>query len=142
MSRYGHCAGDTWIRCDGGRVVTLGCGSGQCRTVDAQGTGACTCGGIGEEGVCAAPDGSSSSTPKTHFTCATILGVLVADNCTEATGNPAGFCSTLVTSFGSSTGCFCAQCSAPGANNQCAPLCSRPSDCRYYAAGNFHTCGF
>ncbi|MCY1023971.1 hypothetical protein [Pyxidicoccus sp. MSG2] len=143
VSQYGYCAGDTWVRCDAGALVAIGCGAGQCRTVDAQGTGACTCGSIDDNGVCAGADGTSVARPRTHFMCARSLGILVADNCAARTGSPNGFCSTLVTAFGSQTTCFCDTCTYPGgSSNQCVSACARPSDCRYYSAGNYHTCGF
>ena len=144
VSQYGYCAGDTWVRCDAqAGIVAMACGAGKCRTIDSAGNGACTCGSIDANGVCASADGASVPTPKVHFACAESLGILLANNCTASTGSSSGFCSTFVTSFGHQTMCFCNTCSLPvGSNNQCSPLCARPSDCRYYAASNAHTCGF
>ncbi|WP_163998713.1 hypothetical protein [Pyxidicoccus caerfyrddinensis] len=144
VSQYGYCASDTWVRCDAQQgIVAMACGAGKCRTIDSAGNGACTCGSIDANGVCASADGASVPTPKVHFACAESLGILLANNCVASTGSSAGLCSTFVTSFGHQTGCFCNTCSLPaGSNNQCSPLCARPSDCRYYAASNTHTCGF
>ncbi|NTX09052.1 hypothetical protein [Myxococcus sp. CA040A] len=142
VSEYGHCAGDTWVRCDAqAGVVALPCGAGQCKTVDAQGTGACRCGSIDANGVCATADGTSTTRPGTHFTCATSLGILIAENCAASTGSSTALCSTFVTSAGHVTSCFCSTCSMP-AGGQCRPLCSNPSACQYYPSGNVHTCGF
>ncbi|WP_426730258.1 hypothetical protein [Myxococcus faecalis] len=142
VSEYGHCVGDSWVRCDAqAGVVVVPCGAGQCKTVDSQGTGACRCGSIDANGVCASADGTSTARPNTHFVCATSLGILMAENCGARTGSSAGLCSTFVTSAGHVTSCFCDTCTI-GTGGACRPLCSNPNACRYYSAGNFHTCGF
>ncbi|NOK32362.1 hypothetical protein HMI49_03995 [Corallococcus exercitus] len=143
VSQYGYCSGDTWVRCDAQEgIVTMECGPGRCKRLDSAGNGACTCGSIDANGVCATASGASAATPRVHFTCAPSAGVLIASNCTVETGSSAGFCSTFVTSFGHQTTCFCGTCSIPGRDNQCGSLCSNPAQCQYSASGNFHTCGF
>ncbi|RKG68666.1 hypothetical protein D7V80_11760 [Corallococcus sp. CA054B] len=143
VSQYGYCSGDTWVRCDAQEgIVTMECGPGQCKRLDSAGNGACTCGSIDANGVCATASGASAATPRVHFICAPSAGVLIASNCTVETGSSAGFCSTFVTSFGHQTTCFCGTCSVPGRNNQCGSLCGNPAQCQYSASGNFHTCGF
>lgn len=139
VSPYGYCSGDTWVRCDAQQgLVAMYCGAGRCKTVNSQGEGACRCGSIDANGVCASADGTSSSNA-VHFTCATNLDVLMADNCAAATGSATGFCSTFVTSFGSQTMCFCDPCSY-AAGGQCRQVCSSRNACRYNAPGNFVTC--
>ena len=144
VSKYGYCAGDEWVRCDAQEgLVSLYCGPGKCKSISSDGTGACTCGSIDVNGVCASAFGTSVATPKVHFSCAQFSGILIADNCTQSTGSVNGFCSTFLTSTGSQTACFCGTCSFPwGGGSQCNSLCSRPADCRYYATSNTHTCGF
>jgi|GEM_PF-4569254 len=143
INQYGYCAGDTWVRCDAQEgIVALNCGPGQCKRIAADGSGACRCGSIDANGVCASATGASVANPRVHFSCAASAGVLIASNCATETNSPAGFCSTFVTAFGSQTSCFCNTCSAPNVAGQCRPLCATPSDCRYFESGNFHTCGF
>lgn len=139
VNSYGYCSGDTWVRCDAQEgIVAMYCGPGRCKTLNAQGDGACRCGTIDKNGVCASADGTASSNA-VHFTCLENLDILVANNCVESTGSANGMCSTFVTSFGWQTMCFCGQCSYP-ANGQCRQLCSSPGACRYNEPGNFHTC--
>jgi hypothetical protein len=143
VNQYGYCSGDTWVRCDAQEgIVTMECGAGRCKRLDSAGSGACTCGSITADGVCATATGASSPSPRVHFTCATSAGVLIAENCPAATGSAQGLCSTFVTAYGHQTSCFCAPCSISGRNNQCTSLCSRPTDCRYSSPGNYYTCGF
>ncbi|RKG64303.1 hypothetical protein D7V88_42115 [Corallococcus terminator] len=92
------------MRCDAqAGVVAMECGAGQCKTLDSYGNGACRCGSVDANGVCATAAGTSGGSPSVHFTCATSAGVLLAENCAEATGSSAALCSTFVTAFGHQT---------------------------------------
>ncbi len=137
VSQYGYCSGDTWVRCDPhAGLVVLGCGAGNCKTVTAQGDGACACGSIDSNGLCMNADGSNGNA--VHLYCVTGLGILMADNCVAKTGSGQGHCSTFVTAFGHQTSCLCGACQYDTGQG-CASLCPGGA-CSYNAPGNFYTC--
>ncbi len=121
VSTYGYCSGDLWVWCDPiYGLQAMNCGTGMCQTVG--NVGACQCGTVDANGVCAGPNGGSGDT--THFYCLTAYNILVAVDCAAASGSSSGFCGTEVTQFGSQTTCFCATCSYfDFQSNSCQPLC-------------------
>lgn len=116
----------------------MGCGAGNCRTVTADGAGACRCGSITEDGVCAAADGSKGK--QVLFSCLPGYDILTAENCVTETGSSTGFCSSVVTSFGSVTSCYCAACQVDRGTYCSSPCSGGYSACDYNSSTNMHTC--
>ena len=138
ISKYGYCSGSIWVRCDAAAgVVALDCGPGNCKTIDAQGTGACTCGNITEDGLCVNADFSAGD--DVLLACLPGYNVLVAQNCVEETGSASGHCSTLVTPFGYVTSCMCAHCAAVNTSGVCSTLCPG-MQCGKNSASNYYYC--
>lgn len=129
----GHCVGDYWVFCAGQLGVQyMGCqanGFPGC-VGDQQDAGACACGPVDRNGLC-------SNNRQFHFRCNEILGVMTQDHCPSVTRSANGFCSTLVTAFGSQTTCFCDRCqTVDPLSGRCEQACL---NCQLLD-GNVHAC--
>ncbi len=140
VDQLGYCAdANTWVFCDPRHgLVSMNCPQTvgtYCYKGLSTGTwGACGCGAIDSNGVCGSVGGAAT---EAHFFCSPAQILFVA-NCAADSGRSTGFCSTLVTSVGFQTGCFCSACSfVDYSRDVCSAI---PPGCSYNSGLNACTC--
>lgn len=131
----GYCVNSQyWLIPDAVHGLTgFDCGPGQCRPdLNGGGSGSCTCGSPGTalpdlsmDGFCLTgavlPTGFADR--ESMFTC--FAGNTYYDNCKAVTGQAAGVCQTLISSFGSQSNCYCNNCVRFDlSSRQCTPACT------------------
>ncbi|GEM_PF-2594934 len=141
MDQIGYCVdSSTWVWCDPIHGISyMDCPSvvgTDCYRQSSTGpAGSCACGAVDTNGVCSA--WGSGAANELHFFCSW-SGLLFVDNCRAQTGSTTGLCSTLVTSYGYQTDCFCSACTPYDYNtNSCY---SAGSSCEYVAGSNACMC--
>jgi hypothetical protein len=132
-------------------LAYLPCGSNSaCVNYTNPNISGCTCGTSGSaypnlkvEGICTNGVTATPIANEGYLTCLSGYNITMHLNCKAQPGvNPnTAFCSTLVSSFGYQSGCYCQTCADyQYSSATCTPVCPSNLTCFYNSANNYHSC--